>query len=88
MHSRAIRIRSPECNLKYVGSANVSASAWGKLVRTRMSQDTNLNLSNWECVVVSKETTSPVSSSINHRSKSRIPPAKHSVKSFNSQLMC
>lgn len=54
MHSKAIYIRSPECNLMYMGSANMSESAWGKLVLDRQTKEAKLNVRNWECGVVLK----------------------------------
>ena len=36
----------------YVGSANLSESAWGKLVLDRPSKTPKLNLRNWECGVI------------------------------------
>lgn len=36
----------------YVGSANCSESAWGKLVKDRVSKTPKLNCRNWECGVL------------------------------------
>ena len=36
----------------YVGSANCSESAWGKVSRDRVSKGLKLNCRNWECGVV------------------------------------
>jgi Tyrosyl-DNA phosphodiesterase len=36
----------------YVGSANCSESAWGRLVKDRASQQPKLNCRNWECGVL------------------------------------
>ena len=36
----------------YVGSANCSESAWGKLVKDRTSKAPKLNCRNWECGVL------------------------------------
>jgi len=36
----------------YVGSANLSESAWGRLVQDRASKQPKLNCRNWECGVV------------------------------------
>ena len=36
----------------YIGSANCSESAWGKLVSVRGSKEPKLNCRNWECGVV------------------------------------
>ena len=36
----------------YVGSANLSASAWGRVVRDRASGEARLDVANWECGVL------------------------------------
>lgn len=36
----------------YIGSANCSESAWGKLIKDRVSKVPKLNCRNWECGVV------------------------------------
>jgi hypothetical protein len=36
----------------YLGSANLSESAWGRLVRERITKQPKLNIRNWECGVV------------------------------------
>ncbi|KAL8958725.1 MAG: hypothetical protein Q9183_005781 [Haloplaca sp. 2 TL-2023] len=36
----------------YIGSANCSESAWGRLVKDRESKQVKLNCRNWECGVV------------------------------------
>lgn len=36
----------------YVGSANLSESAWGRLVKDRSTKQPKLNCRNWECGVV------------------------------------
>ncbi|KAK2749461.1 hypothetical protein FQN57_006395 [Myotisia sp. PD_48] len=36
----------------YVGSANLSESAWGRLVRERRTKEPKLNCRNWECGVL------------------------------------
>jgi Tyrosyl-DNA phosphodiesterase len=36
----------------YLGSANLSESAWGRLVRDRTTKQPKLNIRNWECGVV------------------------------------
>ncbi|EPS28628.1 hypothetical protein PDE_03574 [Penicillium oxalicum 114-2] len=41
----------------YVGSANMSESAWGKLVKDRFSGQPKLNCRNWECGVIVPITT-------------------------------
>ncbi|KAL9003989.1 MAG: hypothetical protein Q9188_003174 [Gyalolechia gomerana] len=44
--------RSPPKAWAYVGSANCSESAWGKLVMDRKEKKPKLNCRNWECGVV------------------------------------
>ena len=36
----------------YIGSANCSESAWGKLVKDRASKLPKLNCRNWECGII------------------------------------
>ena len=36
----------------YIGSANCSESAWGKLTKDRAAKEPKLNCRNWECGVV------------------------------------
>ena len=36
----------------YVGSANCSESAWGKLIKDRTTKSPKLNCRNWECGVI------------------------------------
>lgn len=36
----------------YVGSANISESAWGKLVADKATKSLKLNCRNWECGVL------------------------------------
>ena len=36
----------------YIGSANCSESAWGKLVKDRATKEAKLNCRNWECGVI------------------------------------
>jgi len=36
----------------YVGSANLSESAWGKVVKDRTRKEPKINCRNWECGVV------------------------------------
>ncbi|KAL8976007.1 MAG: hypothetical protein Q9205_007907, partial [Flavoplaca limonia] len=36
----------------YIGSANCSESAWGRLVKDRQTKQPKLNCRNWECGVV------------------------------------
>ncbi|KAL1972509.1 hypothetical protein VTN31DRAFT_6923 [Thermomyces dupontii] len=42
----------------YVGSANLSESAWGKLVQDRVTKKPKLNCRNWECGVIVPVTSS------------------------------
>ncbi|KAK6365384.1 hypothetical protein LTS17_011356 [Exophiala oligosperma] len=42
----------PQRPWMYVGSANLSESAWGKLVQDRSSKQPKLNCRNWECGVI------------------------------------
>lgn len=41
----------------YVGSANLSESAWGRLVKDRKTKQPKLNCRNWECGVIVPVTT-------------------------------
>ncbi|KFA52919.1 hypothetical protein S40293_00945 [Stachybotrys chartarum IBT 40293] len=61
MHSKVILVRKPVrgCldgprapGLAYVGSANLSESAWGRLVKDRASGKAKMSCRNWECGVV------------------------------------
>ncbi|ATZ48544.1 hypothetical protein BCIN_03g07410 [Botrytis cinerea B05.10] len=36
----------------YVGSANLSESAWGRMVKDRVTKEPKLNCSNWECGIL------------------------------------
>ncbi|KAI9762297.1 MAG: hypothetical protein M4579_000445 [Chaenotheca gracillima] len=36
----------------YIGSANISESAWGRLVQDKTTKKPKLNCRNWECGVV------------------------------------
>jgi len=36
----------------YIGSANLSESAWGRLVKDKVTKQPKLNCRNWECGVV------------------------------------
>ena len=62
----------------YVGSANLSESAWGKLVLDRPSKTPKLNLRNWECgVIISVQ---PI-----HRAHSKLQRARD-LKVFESNI--
>ncbi|GJN68257.1 hypothetical protein PLIIFM63780_001562 [Purpureocillium lilacinum] len=66
MHSKAIFVRREEVEgssggnstpntwpaWAYVGSANLSESAWGRVVKDRKSGKPKVNIRNWECGVV------------------------------------
>jgi len=61
MHSKMIFVRphkplrsgGSECAAwAYLGSANLSESAWGRLVRDKTTKQPKLNIRNWECGVV------------------------------------
>ncbi|KIW15249.1 hypothetical protein PV08_05294 [Exophiala spinifera] len=49
-HSRSIL--QPQRPWVYLGSANLSESAWGKLVEDRSTRQPKLNCRNWECGVI------------------------------------
>ncbi|KAI1495682.1 tyrosyl-DNA phosphodiesterase-domain-containing protein [Biscogniauxia marginata] len=48
-HSRAAKLKA---SWAYVGSANLSESAWGRLVKDKASGRPKLNCRNWECGVL------------------------------------
>ncbi|KAL8815732.1 MAG: hypothetical protein Q9223_005160 [Gallowayella weberi] len=60
MHNKIIYVypsphedaHSPSTSWAYIGSANCSESAWGKLVKDRGTKQPKLNCRNWECGVV------------------------------------
>ncbi|TVY28988.1 Tyrosyl-DNA phosphodiesterase [Lachnellula hyalina] len=57
MHNKMIFVRPHEAirghvAWAYVGSANLSESAWGRLVKDRTTKEAKLNLRNWECGVI------------------------------------
>ncbi|KAF3770305.1 hypothetical protein M406DRAFT_33689 [Cryphonectria parasitica EP155] len=72
MHSKVIYVQRPAASLvrgaaqgwAYVGSHNLSESAWGRLVKDRGTGEPKLNARNWECgvLVPTQETTSSSSS--------------------------
>ncbi|KAL8955709.1 MAG: hypothetical protein Q9183_006549 [Haloplaca sp. 2 TL-2023] len=45
-------VRGEEKAWAYIGSANCSESAWGRMVKDRESKQVKLNCRNWECGVV------------------------------------
>ncbi|KAK3990608.1 hypothetical protein QBC44DRAFT_368865 [Cladorrhinum sp. PSN332] len=55
MHSKAIFVRQPKeagKSFAYVGSANLSESAWGRLANDRSTKGPKLSCRNWECGVL------------------------------------
>ncbi|KAK3333282.1 tyrosyl-DNA phosphodiesterase-domain-containing protein [Cercophora scortea] len=54
MHSKVIYVRQREPNhgFAYVGSANLSESAWGRLVKDRSTGSPKITCRNWECGVL------------------------------------
>ncbi|PLB41146.1 uncharacterized protein BDW47DRAFT_75683 [Aspergillus candidus] len=76
MHSKILYVRPDEpiplpnnkqCQAwAYVGSANLSESAWGRLVQDRATKEPKLNCRNWECgvliPVINDSTSAPAES--------------------------
>ncbi|TGO13984.1 hypothetical protein BTUL_0060g00410 [Botrytis tulipae] len=59
MHNKMLFVRSQKSQKSpqpiawaYVGSANLSESAWGRMVKDRVTKEPKLNCSNWECGVL------------------------------------
>ncbi|RWA11986.1 hypothetical protein EKO27_g3087 [Xylaria grammica] len=56
MHTKALFVRQyqnqSQTSWAYIGSANLSESAWGRLVKDRASGQPKLNCRNWECGVL------------------------------------
>ncbi|KAI1129584.1 tyrosyl-DNA phosphodiesterase-domain-containing protein [Nemania abortiva] len=57
MHTKILFVRHPnqgksQTSWAYLGSANLSESAWGRLVKDRASGQPKLNCRNWECGVI------------------------------------
>ncbi|KAI0554935.1 tyrosyl-DNA phosphodiesterase-domain-containing protein [Xylaria curta] len=57
MHTKILFARhtsqsKPQISWAYLGSANLSESAWGRLVKDRASGQPKLNCRNWECGVL------------------------------------
>ncbi|KAL8370426.1 hypothetical protein RB595_000686 [Gaeumannomyces hyphopodioides] len=54
VHSKIIFVRAPSggASWAYVGSANLSESAWGKLVKDRTSSSPKMTCRNWESGVI------------------------------------
>ncbi|KAK1751595.1 tyrosyl-DNA phosphodiesterase-domain-containing protein [Echria macrotheca] len=52
MHTKVAFIRGASGSFAYVGSANLSESAWGRLVKDRVTKEPKFNCRNWECGVL------------------------------------
>ncbi|RDA87282.1 hypothetical protein CP532_1318 [Ophiocordyceps camponoti-leonardi (nom. inval.)] len=52
MHTKMVLVRGQRRAWAYVGSANLSESAWGRLVKDRQSGKAKMSCRNWECGVV------------------------------------
>ncbi|KAG9950374.1 phospholipase D/nuclease, partial [Aureobasidium melanogenum] len=52
MYARGINERGEQVAWKYVGSANLSESAWGKLSWDRKNKEWKIGCRNWECGVI------------------------------------
>ncbi|KAH8600886.1 tyrosyl-DNA phosphodiesterase-domain-containing protein [Bisporella sp. PMI_857] len=60
MHNKLLLVRQSEAAdaghaaraWGYLGSANLSESAWGKLVKDKITKEPKLNIKNWECGVI------------------------------------
>ncbi|KAJ2990984.1 hypothetical protein NUW58_g2693 [Xylaria curta] len=57
MHSKILFVSHPsgsrsKASWAYLGSANLSESAWGRLVKDRVTKQPKLNCRNWECGVL------------------------------------
>ncbi|KAK8219910.1 hypothetical protein M8818_000325 [Zalaria obscura] len=63
-HNKILYARGKSVAWAYVGSANMSESAWGKLVWDRSRKEWKLNCKNWECGVLI-----PVGSTRDHQRK-------------------
>jgi len=50
--NKIILARTPDKAFYYVGSANISQSAWGQMVWDRTAKAPKLNARNWECGVL------------------------------------
>lgn len=51
-HSKMLLASCNSIEWVYIGSANLSESAWGRLVKDRTTKETKLNCRNWECGVL------------------------------------
>ncbi|KAA8573113.1 hypothetical protein EYC84_003635 [Monilinia fructicola] len=59
MHNKMLFVRSRKAQQStcpiawaYIGSANLSESAWGRMVKDRVTKEPKLNCRNWECGVL------------------------------------
>ncbi|KAJ9609102.1 hypothetical protein H2200_006873 [Cladophialophora chaetospira] len=61
MHNKLLFVRYPSpietpqsssIGWSYIGSANLSESAWGRLVQDKVTKEPRLNCRNWECGVI------------------------------------
>ncbi|RDA83546.1 hypothetical protein CP533_3303 [Ophiocordyceps camponoti-saundersi (nom. inval.)] len=52
MHTKMVLVRGQRRAWAYVGSANLSESAWGRLCKDRQSGKAKMSCRNWECGVV------------------------------------
>ncbi|KAK0623083.1 tyrosyl-DNA phosphodiesterase-domain-containing protein [Immersiella caudata] len=78
MHSKLMFIRQSGSgsgrnkNFAYVGSANLSESAWGRLVKERGTGNPKLTCRNWECGVVMEAPSRPKKAASNDSSTSSV----------------
>jgi len=60
MHSKVMLVRSSSSAWAYVGSANISESAWGRLTVDKKTGNRKVTCRNWECgVLVSTNRSTP-----------------------------
>ena len=63
-----VRLTNPDSgrhfSWAYIGSANLSSSAWGKLVKDRSRKQLKLTCANWECGVLTVHDSLPESDSL------------------------
>ncbi|KAK3902038.1 tyrosyl-DNA phosphodiesterase-domain-containing protein [Staphylotrichum tortipilum] len=63
IHSKVLYARGDKGAFAYVGSANMSESAWGRLVKDRGTGKPRITCRNWECgVLIPADGTSPAGS--------------------------
>ncbi|KAI8635010.1 tyrosyl-DNA phosphodiesterase-domain-containing protein [Xylariaceae sp. FL1651] len=71
MHTKVLFVRrSGKASWAYLGSANLSESAWGRLVKDRTSGQPKLNCRNWECGVLIPLEGEPVAADLSAFEKS------------------